>query len=216
MTGGGSAASLRRVRASSARVRALLVGLLAVTVAASASALAAPAAQAVTRTGGYVAGYCSSPSGFVHNAFGPVETLRLTVTPSRPRAGSKIKAKVFVKQAQQTPPGSVYPRRILQGQVVVKVGAKSHVLKGPVNDSTVSGSILPNGWSAKGSFKAPAKGKRTASVTRIVYNARGAFNGGWGSSYAGFDLVCSGGANPLLTATPYAVPKLTLKVRRAL
>ena len=119
------------------------------------------------------------------------------------------------RQSHRTPPSATYPRGILQGQVVVKAGAKTHVLHGPTNGAEVSGVIFPSGFTAKGTFKAPAKGKRTVSVSRIVYNARGAFNGGWGKAYAGFDLVCSGGTNPLTTVTSYAHPRVRLTVRKA-
>lgn len=207
-------------------MRVLLVGLAATATSIAAvgvttqGATAAPAAAAkakptsVSRTASNVPGYCSSPSGFVTNGKGTVRTLRLTVTPSSPRAGSKMTVKVFVKQKQSTPTGSSYPAKILQGQVVVKVGGKNHVLKGPTNPTEFTGAIFPKGWTAKATFKAPAKGKRGVSIQRIVYNARGAFNGGWSSAYAGFDLVCSGGQNPITMATPYAKPKLTIKVRK--
>ena len=194
------------------------VGLVAASTVAAGTVLAAPAAQAAgsaTRTGTNVNGYCSSPSGFVTNARRPVGTLRMTVSPSSPRAGAKVTIKVFVKQKVRTPPRATYPREILQGQVVVRFGSHSHVLLGPVNKSAVGGSIFAKGWTAQRTVKAPAKGKRTVSVTRIVYNARGAFNGGWGSSYAGFDLVCSGGQNPLSWPTAFKTPKLQVPVRKA-
>ena len=171
-------------------------------------------ATSVTKSASNVSGYCSSPSGFVTNGRGTVKTLRITVSPASPRAGSKMTVKVFVKQSQTTPVASSYPARILQGQVVVKVGAKNHLLRGPTNPRAFTGEIFPSGWTAKATFKAPAKGKRGVSVQRIVYNARGAFNGGWTSAWAGFDLVCSGGQNPITMATPYAKPKLTLKIRK--
>jgi hypothetical protein len=168
------------------------------------------------RTGINVPGYCSSPSGFVDNAAGSVDVLRLTVSPTSPRAGARMTVKVYVLQYQVTPLGASYPAGILRGQVVVKVGTKSHLLNGPVNGAAITGQIFPLGWTAKATFKAPAKGKRAVSISRIVYNARGAFNGGWGSDYAGFDLVCSGALNPTVVATPYAHPRVTLKVRKHL
>ena len=209
-------------------MRALLVGGLSAAVALSTAALVAPSAVAapaaaktavaksVVRTATNVDGFCSSPSGFVTNAPDLVDTLRLTVSPASPRAGSRMTVRVQVQQVQLTPPYSTYPRGILRGQVVVKVGAKAHLLNGPVNTSAVTGPIFPNGWTARATFKAPAKGKRTVSIQRIVYNARGAFNGTWDSNYEGFDLVCSGGQNPLTYATAYSKPRVTIKVRKRL
>lgn len=213
-------------------MRAVLVGLLVLTVASSACTLVAPAAQAattttvakkkivpprsITRTALEVAGYCSSPSGIVTNEPSTIDSLKLTVTPASPRAGSKMTVKVSVQQEYSTPPLRAYPRGFLRGQVVIKVGTKTHVLNAPPNVEEITGAVFPLGWTAKGTFKAPAKGKRTVAISRVVYNVRGAFNGTWDTNYEGFDLVCSGGQNPITMATPYVKPRVTLKVRKHL
>jgi len=188
---------------------ALLVGTL---VAGTASAESV-AATSLSASATNVAGYCSFAGGFQNNIVGTVTSLRLTVSPSSPRAGAAMRVTAAVKQTQHTPTGQYYPAGFLQGQVVIGLAGHSRVLIGPTNRSTFTGGIFTNGWTATRSFTAPASGRAALVIRRIVYNARGGGNGSWGSLYSGFDLVCSGGANPTTKVTAYAAPRLKVTVR---
>jgi len=205
--------NLSRARiAAVVAVVALLAGSLV--VAALPAAAVAASTSTVSRTAYDVAGYCSSPSGFATNRDGTVDTLRLSVSPASPRAGAKVTVKVFVKQTQRTLGAQAYPAGFLRGQVVIGFSSKHHVLNGRINAKPIRGVIFPTGWTAKATFRAPKAGRRHLVVNRIVYNVRGGANGGWTTSYAGFDLVCSGGPNPTSTVTNYAAPRLVIPVRK--
>ena len=196
--------------------RRLLAGAACASLVAAGGLLtpgAASAGTALSRSATSVRGYCSEAGGFETNLAGTVARMSLTVSPAAPRAGQKVLLRVSLRQSQRTNGTLTYPAGILRGEVVVGIGAASHLLVGPVNARALRGPIFPSGWTASATVTAPARGRYAVEVDRIVYDVRGGGSGGWGPPYAGFDLVCSGGKNPTAKVTPYARPRLTLAVR---